>query len=450
MRKAGGVSIVVVLALVGALAGGAGARQAANVPSLASAHDSLEDAYSAESLALFALSDDSTAEAKARGAKALDRSQAALGEATSALKKGAGVPAPVGGDISDAEADDTGALTDVATGKYEQAQRAVADALEVKDDAMLRLEVQMMSGYPHLGEYLIPVKDAGPTSIVEWGSKLWFSEANKGMLGSLDILAPGVRETQAAGTAAPGFHSVKLPAHSRPQTLVEGPDGALWFTDTWQSAIGRLSPSGKLTEFKQAPGSQPYGITVGPDGALWFTELGFNKIGRITTTGKVTEFQLKTAGAAPQQIVVGPDHALWFTEYLSNKIGRITTKGVVREFQLPKKSGPAGIAAGKDGALWFTEYAANKIGRITTAGKITQFKLGNNNEGPDGIVALPNGDLAYVTYNDSSVGVIANGKISESEIANGGRNPNAITLGPGGQLYVTEYTANKIARIAVG
>jgi len=450
MRVPAGVSIVVVLALVGALAGGAGARRAAIVPAYGTAEDSLEDAYSAESLALFALADDSTAEAKSVGAKALDRSQAALGQATSALKKGGGVSSSITSDIGDATADDSGALADVAVGKYGRARVKIFDALQAKDDAMAGLEVQLMSGYPHIGEFVIPVKDSGPTSIVEWGNRLWFTESNKGMLGSLDIFAPGVRQTQAAGASTPGFTSMKVPGHSRPQTLAEGPDGALWFTDTYANAIGRISPAGKLKQFKLTPGSQPYGITTGPDGALWFTEEGFNKIGRITTTGKVTEFQLKTAPAAPQQIVVGPDHALWFTEYVSNKIGRITTKGAIREFQLPKSSGPAGIAVGKDGAIWFTEYAANKIGRITTAGKITQLKLAYNNEGPDGIVALPNGTLAYVTYNDSSVGVIADGKISETEIQNGGRNPNALTVGPGGQLFVTEYTANKIARVAVG
>ncbi len=438
------------LALLAGLAGGAGARPVAiPPPALGKVHDALETAYAEEELALFTLSDFASTSGRAEAPGALKRSQAALGDASSALSNG-GLPGSVSGDVADAQDDDIGALTAIAAGKLGAARQKIATALEAKDGAMLRIEAQLMSGYPSIGEYLIPVKDAGPTSIVSWGGRLWFTESNKGMLESLDPFAKGVRQTQAAGAAPPGFHAFKVPGHSRPQTLAERPDGALWFTDTWASAIGRLSPNGKLTEFKQKPGSQPYGITVGPDGALWFTELGFDKIGRITTTGKVTEFPLKTPGAAPQQIVVGSDRALWFTEYVSNKIGRITTKGVIREFQLPKKSGPAGIAAGKDGALWFTEYAANKIGRITTAGKITQLKLQYNNEGPDGIVALPNGTLAHVTYNDSSVGVITNGKISETEIQNGGRNPNSLAVGPGGQIFVTEYNANKIARVAVG
>jgi streptogramin lyase len=32
------------------------------------------------------------------------------------------------------------------------------------------------------------------------------------------------------------------------------------------------------------------GITSGPDGALWFTNAGNNSIGRITTSGKVTNY----------------------------------------------------------------------------------------------------------------------------------------------------------------
>ncbi|HVP75588.1 MAG TPA: hypothetical protein VMS63_06165 [Gaiellaceae bacterium] len=450
MRRVPPLTVVASLALLAGLAGGAGARPAAIAPpALGKAHDALDTAYAEEELALFTLSDLASAAGRAEAPGALKRSQAALGDAAASLKSG-GVSNAASGDVADAQDDDVGALASIAAGKTGAARQKIASALEAKDGAMLRIEAQLMSSFPSIGEYLIPVKDAGPTSIVSWGGRLWFTESNKGMLESLDPFAKGVHETQSVGAAAPGFRGFKIPGHSRPQTLAEGPDGALWFTDTWANAIGRLSPDGKLREFKLAAASQPYGITAGPDGALWFTEEGFNKIGRITTTGKVTEFQLKTAPAAPQQIVVGPDHALWFTEYVGNKIGRITTKGVIREFQLPKKSGPAGIAAGKDGALWFTEYAANKIGRITTAGKITQLKLPYDNEGPDGIVALPNGTLAYVTYNDSSVGVIANGKISETEIQNGGRNPNALTVGPGGQIFVTEYTANKIGRVAVG
>ena len=34
----------------------------------------------------------------------------------------------------------------------------------------------------------------------------------------------------------------------------------------------------------------PVGITTGPDGALWFTNSANNSIGRITIGGKVTKY----------------------------------------------------------------------------------------------------------------------------------------------------------------
>src|SRR5258706_4225506 len=41
----------------------------------------------------------------------------------------------------------------------------------------------------------------------------------------------------------------------------------------------------------------PWSITTGPDGALWFTESFANKIGRITTAGVITEFPIPTANS---------------------------------------------------------------------------------------------------------------------------------------------------------
>lgn len=54
---------------------------------------------------------------------------------------------------------------------------------------------------------------------------------------------------------------------------MNGPDGTLRFTQSDGNAIGRITPSGKLSRFRlQTEGNTPYGITFGPDGNLWFTE----------------------------------------------------------------------------------------------------------------------------------------------------------------------------------
>jgi hypothetical protein len=73
------------------------------------------------------------------------------------------------------------------------------------------------------------------------------------------------------------------------------------------------------------PQSATYDIATGPDGALWFTEQGTGQIGRITPSGTITEYA--TWGITPgflNNIAAGPDGAMWFT-VLGGQIGRIAT-----------------------------------------------------------------------------------------------------------------------------
>ncbi len=65
--------------------------------------------------------------------------------------------------------------------------------------------------------------------------------------------------------------------------MVAGPDGAIWYTDSNNDAIGRMTTTPLITyaEYPVTPGSAPSGITVGPDGNIWFMESGSNKIGVV-------------------------------------------------------------------------------------------------------------------------------------------------------------------------
>src|SRR5260221_9244856 len=60
-----------------------------------------------------------------------------------------------------------------------------------------------------------------------------------------------------------------------------------------------------ITEFSNGitPGSALSDIAAGPDGNLWFTEHAGNRIGRITPTGTVTQFSTGlTANSGPNGI----------------------------------------------------------------------------------------------------------------------------------------------------
>jgi streptogramin lyase len=269
-----------------------------------------------------------------------------------------------------------------------------------------------------------------------------------------------------------------------PLRITKGPDGNMWFTEPYVDRIGRITPSGTLTEFSSGitPGSEPDDIAAGPDGNLWFTEEKGNRIGRITPSGVVTEFPVPTAGSHPRGIAAGPDGNMWFTEFLGGKIGRIivsgtlpesstnrallartgfTRTGQVTEFSsgITAESGPSGITKGADGNMWFTEETGNAIGRITPAGAVTQFGAHPVNEEtaegalgvnsfPTTITPGPEGNLWFTESFGNRVGRIStSGAVTEFSGLPPESTPDGIVAGPDGDLWVTESRNSGVARM---
>ncbi|WP_433250412.1 Vgb family protein [Actinomadura nitritigenes] len=211
--------------------------------------------------------------------------------------------------------------------------------------------------------------------------------------------------------------------------LVQGPDGAMWFTGAGGAYVGRLEPaSGNVTMY-QAPFGGLFGaLTRGPDGALWFTSDSTPMVGRIDTAGNVTTYAppgAATAVPALGGITTGPDGALWFTEPGAGKIGRLAPKtGQITEYAVKTTgSQPEGITRGPDGALWFTEAAASNIGRITRSGKVTEYPLPSTYSAPTRIIPGPGGQL---WFSEPGKGVI--GHFSPASPPSGAPHP-AVTIG---------------------
>ncbi len=253
----------------------------------------------------------------------------------------------------------------------------------------------------------------------------------------------------ASGIAWFTFHqAAPVPTSpSSPWGITAGPDGNLWFTEAAGNKIGRISPSGTITQFPlPTSDSWPDGITAGPDGNLWFTEFDGHKIGRISPSGTISEFPLPTSGSKPRSITAGPDGNLWFTDTPGDKIGRISPSGMISEFPLASKGGPWGITAGPDGNLWFTEMIGDKIGRISPSGTISEFPLPTSSF-PEGITAGPDGNLWFTEY-ESKIGRISpSGTITQFPLPTSGSESGGITAGPDGNLWFTEQYG-KIGRIS--
>ncbi|MGB8910031.1 MAG: hypothetical protein WCC84_14895 [Candidatus Cybelea sp.] len=234
-----------------------------------------------------------------------------------------------------------------------------------------------------------------------------------------------------------------------PAGITTGPDGALWFTDTGNDVIGRITTSGTYT-LEVSPGAElSDGITVGPDKNLWFTvEQGAGGVGRITTDGVVTLFK-DPGGSYTQGITVGPDRALWFAES-NGTVGRMTTNGKIGHFSVaPSDAELEGIVTGPDGNLWVTQYVvggsrfSNQVIRVSTTGKYKSYTVGSGpyGAGPDFICVGPDKALWFTEADDNALGrLTTSGEYKEFPTNFEYGQPSGIAAGPDGALWFTDFT----------
>src|SRR6478735_12763298 len=95
----------------------------------------------------------------------------------------------------------------------------------------------------------------------------------------------------ASSQAAPTIFHYQMPLlASQPVNVALGGDGNVWFTEANHYGVGKITPSGTVTEY-YGLSEQPSGITAGGGSNLWFTEIGsFGSVGRITSGGTASEF----------------------------------------------------------------------------------------------------------------------------------------------------------------
>lgn len=264
----------------------------------------------------------------------------------------------------------------------------------------------------------------------------------------VSVLATGIIFTLSSGIAY-AFTPVPVayPTTSPYITgLASGPDGNMWYTSRDGGAVGKLTPSGTVTEYNPPSSDDTPDIVAGPDGNMWFVEYNTNKVGKITTSGVITEYTVPTLGAALYKIVAGPDGNLWFIENEGNKVGKITTSGVITEYTIPTaNSNPQGIAVGPDGNLWFTETTGRKIGKITTSGVITEYSLGS--ESPMDILAGPDGNLWFTSYGSHIGKITTSGSYT---LYNTSATTSGIAVGPDNLVWFTLVSGpNNIGHVSM-
>jgi len=232
---------------------------------------------------------------------------------------------------------------------------------------------------------------------------------------------------------------------SWPENITVGPDGALWFTEYYQKQIGRITTSGKATEFQMPYPDDVEAIATGSDGNLWITEPGANNIGRLTPGGVETDFPIPALDPGPREIALGPDGAMWFTENNDDHIGRITTAGVITRFALPTNSSPWGIVAGSDGLIYVADTITSEISRFnpSTSQFLSPVKL-QQAVSPWALCVGPDKNVWFTESRSGKIGVIVNGKVSALfKIPARGPDPRTIATGPDGNLWIGDASVDE-------
>jgi len=281
--------------------------------------------------------------------------------------------------------------------------------------------------------------------------------------------------------------------------ITAGRDGALWFTEPQNGAIGRITTSGEVREF---PVDRPNlgQIAVGPDGQIWFQY--FAGLGRITADGNTFLFALPEGGAAsamvtgldgnlwyvdnrayfldnglgelqrfisrraptgetvsfavlptvtsggvwPHGVTVGPDGNIWFTRDNPPGVGRVSPDGAMTTFPTPDpQSVPVYLVAGPDGNVWFGEYA-RKVGRMTLAGDFREFALSRSASGA--VTRGADGNI-WFGERDGIARIDTAGVVTEYPLDLGGADIWSMTTGSDGNIwfaYSDFSAANGIGR----
>lgn len=191
-------------------------------------------------------------------------------------------------------------------------------------------------------------------------------------------------------------------ARHGPHSIVEGPDGKFYTTNSLSTEIGIFDPKTRTFEFVPTGGDTiyPHTLRFATDGMLWFTFALSNQIGRMNIeTRRIDVIDLPSNGFwrwladamlpavlkvaswfpksdlhvslshhqlsgqghlvlnLPYGIDISPvDGSVWYTKLYAGYIGRVDPKTLaVEEFATPYR-GPRRARFDKDGLLWIPSF----------------------------------------------------------------------------------------------
>jgi virginiamycin B lyase len=313
-----------------------------------------------------------------------------------------------------------------------------------------------------LTQFKVPTPNSEPRSIsVGSDGNLWFTEGNEIFTPNPDPNTGGTFHRN-VGRITPTGEITEFRIESRDpdnplptqcdcllNDIVQGPGGVLYFT-TNNPGLGRITTSGEVLPFVAPDNSLANGAGIDAHGTdVWYADFNNDSLWRYdTNSGSFTQF----AVPEPSDVAVDEDGIVWFTVPLEQGIGRLDPATGNVTVTPTETLIPRGLTIAADGDIWFTaRFVPQGVGRLDpTTGTVTEFPL--TNVGPQDIAASPDGtvwftqttkgNIARITENPDEVGItITEGKVVKNS------EPFGITVRPNGDAWYAMLAANKIARL---
>lgn len=297
----------------------------------------------------------------------------------------------------------------------------------------------------------LPTASAAPMGITKaFDGSVWFTERSANKLGRLS--PTGVLTEYAVPTAS-----------SAPEHITASADGYVWFTERYGRKIGRISQAGGAISEFTLPGYGEYATTINyTGGKVWFGSVESSSVARlgwISSSGAITKLASANTAATITSLttVPGSPNTLWVTRVSSqwgDSVSKVNTagSGSWTHYRLPTAGcSPQSITVGSDGNLWFTEKNTSRIGKITTSGAISEYQLAAG-MAPQTIVSAPNGNLYFTMKSGNKVGQITTtGVVTEYVVPTAASQPHGITVGADGNLFFTEMSGsgNKVGKLVL-
>lgn len=235
-----------------------------------------------------------------------------------------------------------------------------------------------------------------------------------------------------------------------PTALAIAPDGAVWFTIDFSSAIGLLR-NGKIERIsKHSTNVDALGIGVDADGNAWFADAPAVAILRISRSGELKSFPLGTPIARLGRVAVAPDGAVWFAESSAYSVTRLKDGVLTRNTIQSLRGGPYGVAVARDGTVWATLQGGNQLLRISSNAELTEYEIPTRGSSPTDVAVDAQGVVWFVEFRGNKIGRFENGKFTEFAAPVEGAALSGIAVTPDGSVWFGMLRARSIGRLYDG